>query len=87
MTAVPRAANDTSDTSPGEDVATCDPQPARVFIGQQATAQIVERAREVSGACSARTLRPGQMVTMEYHGGRLNLDVDAANIITDARCG
>lgn len=50
-------------------------------IGKLANADVVERAR------MARVLKPGQMVTMEYAEGRLNIDVDARNVITNLRCG
>lgn len=56
-------------------------------LGQPATAEVVERARVDAGAQMARVLKPGQMVTMEYREGRLNIDVDAANVITNLRCG
>ena len=32
-------------------------------------------------------IKPGMMVTMEYRAGRLNIDVDEANVITNVRCG
>lgn len=70
-----------------DDDATCDAEPARSFIGKTATTQVVEQARKAAGARGARTLKPGQMVTMEYNAGRLNLDVDTANVITNVRCG
>ncbi len=50
-------------------------------------ADVVEKARMAAGAEIARTLKPGQMVTMEYHASRLNIDVDANNVITNVRCG
>lgn len=48
---------------------------------------MVERARVAAGARTARVLKPGQMVTMEYLPGRLNIDVDERNVITNLRCG
>lgn len=65
----------------------CDAEAARRFVGQAATEAVVEQARAAAGARSARTLKPGQVVTMEYRAGRLNLDVDADGVITDVRCG
>ena len=56
-------------------------------IGKPATADVVDRARRDAGAQMARVLKPGQMVTMEYREGRLNVDVDEANVITNLRCG
>jgi len=34
-----------------------------------------------------RALKPGQAVTMEFNGARLNLDVDARGRVTSVRCG
>lgn len=56
-------------------------------LGQVASAGVVERARIDAGAQMARVLEPGQMVTMEYREGRLTIDVDAANVIINLRCG
>lgn len=65
----------------------CDAEAARVVLGQEATAEVVEQARDAAGADLVRTLAPDQMVTMEYHPSRLNLIVDGSNVIVDARCG
>ena len=65
----------------------CDPEAARGVVGQVATAEVIEQARSAAGAEIARTLKPGQMVTMEFHPSRLNIDVDAGNTITNVRCG
>ncbi len=65
----------------------CDAAAARGAIGKTATADVVERARMNAGAEQVRTLKPGQIVTMEYHFSRLNLDVDGNNVITNVRCG
>ena len=56
-------------------------------VGFVDAADIAEQARAASGANGVRVLKPGQMVTMEYHFSRLNLDVDEANVITGTRCG
>lgn len=65
----------------------CDAEAARSVVGRDATAEVVEQARNAAGAEIARTLKPGQMVTMEFHPSRLNVDVDAGNTITNVRCG
>ena len=68
--------------------ASCNPDAAKPSaMGKTATAAVVEKARIDAGARSARVLKPGQMVTMEYAEGRLNIDVDAGNVITNLRCG
>lgn len=65
----------------------CNADAARRHVGKPATAATVQTARTDAGASTARILKPGQMVTMEYQADRLNLDVDAANVITNVRCG
>lgn len=47
----------------------------------------MEEARSAAGADRVRTIKPGQMVTMEYHASRLTLDVDEHNIVVNVRCG
>jgi hypothetical protein len=65
----------------------CNADAARSVVGQMATAETVEQARSAAGAETARTLKPGQAVTMEYNASRLNIDVDAGNTISNVRCG
>lgn len=79
-------ADDPAPTAP-DAMAGCDAAAAQSAVGQQATPEAVEQARKDAGAKIARVLKPGQVVTMEYNGGRLNLHVDAQNAITSATCG
>lgn len=65
----------------------CDADAANGAIGETATTEVIERARIAAGAAVARTLAPGQVVTMEFRGDRLNLMVDEANVVTGVRCG
>lgn len=65
----------------------CNADAAGGAIGKVASADVVEQARRDAGAAVARTLAPGQVVTMEYRGDRLNLDVDGGNVVTGVRCG
>ena len=70
------------------EVMTCDADAAKhAALGKTASADVVERARSQAGAKSARVLKPGQMVTMEFQESRLNIDVDDNNVITHLRCG
>lgn len=83
----PRQAPPISDPLPATPM-TCDADKAKAdAIGRPATEANVERARVASGAESVRVIPPGTMVTMEFVESRLNVDVDAENIITDLRCG
>jgi len=36
---------------------------------------------------SVRIIKPGDQVTMDFSEARLNIDVDAAGVITGLRCG
>lgn len=65
----------------------CDADAASDFVGRSATADNVEAARDAAGADMVRTLSPGQVVTMEYREGRLNLHIDAGRTITRITCG
>jgi len=65
----------------------CNAQGAQAAVGKNATAKVVEEARVRSGARLARVLRPGQMITKEFDGQRLNLEVDASGKIIAVRCG
>lgn len=68
--------------------ASCNADAAKpAAIGKPATAAVLEQARIDAGARMSRVLKPGQMVTMEYAEGRLNVDVDANNVIINLRCG
>ncbi|WP_372017037.1 I78 family peptidase inhibitor [Pseudoxanthomonas sp. 10H] len=66
---------------------TCDASQVQGLVGQKADDAVAEQARGDAGARHVRLLKPGQMVTMEFNGERLNLEVDAAGTITSVRCG
>lgn len=73
--------------APAPSTGSCNAAGAQFAIGQVATANLVEQARQRAGAEMARTLRPGQVVTMEYNGSRLNLRVDEAHRVVGVTCG
>lgn len=76
-----------SDPTPPQSMG-CNAEAAKpAALGKVATQEVLERALRESGADMSRVLKPGQMVTMEYREGRLNVDVDAANVIINLRCG
>jgi hypothetical protein len=56
-------------------------------VGKVADQALVEKAHAESGAKLVRLLRPGQMVTMEYSEQRLNIRVDANNVVEGYSCG
>ena len=65
----------------------CDAAAAQGAVGKVATPALVEKARHDAGAETARVLKPRQVVTMEYLAERLNLYVDANNVVTRVTCG
>jgi hypothetical protein len=65
----------------------CSADAANAYLRKTADAATVEAAREAAGAERVRTLKPGQMVTMEYLAGRLNLYLDASGNIERIACG
>lgn len=76
-----------TDSTPSE-TASCNADAAKPnAMGKVASAAVTEQARKDAGARIARVLKPGQMVTMEYAEGRLNIDVDGNNVIINLRCG
>jgi uncharacterized lipoprotein YajG len=77
----------TGTTPAGPSAGVCNAQGAQFAVGKTAGASVVEEARQRSGAHMARVLRPGQVVTMEFNAQRLNLDINAAGVVTRVRCG
>jgi len=73
--------------APPEPVFQCNADGARFAVGQPLSPQLEAAARVRAGAGTVRALKPGEAVTMELNGGRLNLDVDARGRVTDVRCG
>ncbi len=65
----------------------CDATKVKGLIGKPATAALEAEARRLSGAQAVRTIRPGDMVTMDYREDRLNLELDEAGRVRDVRCG
>ena len=53
---------------------------------QESHPAVLEDLRSRSSQ-TARMLRPGQLVTMEYNDTRLNLIVDDKDVMTAIRCG
>lgn len=66
---------------------TCDASQVQGLVGQKVDAAASEQARVDAGADSVRLLEPGQMVTMEFDGKRLNIEVDASGVVIAVRCG
>lgn len=65
----------------------CRAEGAQWAIGRAATPDVVERIRVETNSRIARVLRPGQMVTMEFNGERVNITVNERDAITAITCG
>lgn len=72
---------------PGLDGPRCDAAKAQDFVGRKADEGTVQAAMAASGAKLVRVLRPGVMVTQDYRGDRLNLQLDGKGMIASATCG
>lgn len=66
---------------------TCRPDAAQSAIGAAATPERVEQIRQQTHSRVVRVLHPGQMVTMEFSGERVDVRVDAQNIVLSVGCG
>lgn len=67
--------------------AECNADAARAYLGRAADADVVEGARQAAGAQTVRTLKPGQIVTLEYLAHRLNLHLDGSGKVERIICG
>ncbi|HEY1029248.1 MAG TPA: I78 family peptidase inhibitor [Pseudomonas sp.] len=65
----------------------CTSSAVEYLQGKVATPELLEQARQESGASTARVLTPSSVVTLEYNGQRLNLNVDDQRVITRVSCG
>lgn len=65
----------------------CDAAPAQGLIGKRGSEALAETARRSAGAGIVRTVRPDEMVTMEYRVDRLNITLDERGMVIAIRCG
>jgi hypothetical protein len=65
----------------------CDATSIQDLVGKPLGKDTVADARRRSGAASARVLTPDMAVTMEFRADRLNVQVDAKNVVTRVGCG
>lgn len=86
-TSPPAQATPTPATPP-DMTASCDADAAQSFVGKEASEVNVAEAKAAAGAKGAvRVLKPGQPITMDYSGDRLNVIVDDGNRIVQVNCG
>ena len=72
---------------PGVPTGECSTNGLGGLVGRYATGSLVGSAKRRSGASVVRVLKPGQIVTMEYRNGRLNVNVDSQNRVRSFTCG
>ena len=65
----------------------CDSDLAKFAVGQAASSALLQQAQQRSGAQTARILRPGDIMTLEYRSERLNLNVDGQGMVARVNCG
>ena len=68
-------------------VGSCDATQVQSLVGQPYTDALGSQAQQDAGATSVRVLKPNDMTTMEFIGERLNVEVDAKNVVAGVRCG
>lgn len=56
-------------------------------IGRAPTDQVVEQVRIDTRSNSVRVIHPGDAVTMDYRGDRVNIKVNERNAIVGVSCG
>ena len=65
----------------------CNPDVVQDEVGKPATAERIEAIRERSGSKVVRVVRPGQAMTMDFRGDRVDIHVDAQDMIVALSCG
>lgn len=74
-------------SSPDGDEGRCHAEGAQFAVGQPYSESLAEAARRGAGALHVRRVRVGEMVTMEFDGSRLTLQLDTAGRVSAVRCG
>ena len=72
---------------PGVPSGKCSTAALSEFIGKPATVDLANQALKRAGASVARAIGPNEAVTMEYREGRLNIHLDANNLVDHFTCG
>lgn len=64
----------------------CNSAKAAQFVGQKFDDALLARVKAAVGHDTIRVIRPNQPVTMDFREDRLNLDLDAKDIVTRVHC-
>jgi len=65
----------------------CRPDGLPALVGRTASQDVIDAAVRDAGARTARVVKPGMAVTMDYREDRITISVDANNRIERASCG
>jgi len=68
-------------------VGNCDATQVQSLVGQPYTETLGKQAQEDAAAKQLRVLHPNDVTTMEFLGDRLNIEVDAKDVVSGVRCG
>jgi hypothetical protein len=71
----------------GEPAMQCRDDRLNGFIGQTYTEDLGRRMLSAAGARTIRVVPKGGVVTMDFRGDRLTVQLDEANRVETARCG
>ena len=74
-------------TAPESPSGACNAEAGAALIGRMATTELGGEALRLTGARRLRWIRPGDMVTMDYSAGRLNLSLDGQGRVARLSCG
>jgi hypothetical protein len=71
----------------GDPIRVCNPGALSAMVGRAWSDSLRAEALRLSGARAARVIRPGDLVTMDYRGDRLNVHLNAQGRIDRFDCG
>lgn len=65
----------------------CRAESVVALVGKRVTPALLADARTRSRSTKVRTIAPGDLVSMDFRGDRLNIETDAAGRVVKMRCG
>lgn len=65
----------------------CRAEPVATLVGKRVTPALLADAKARSHSAKVRTIAPGDLVSMDFRGDRLNIETDAAGRVVKMRCG
>jgi hypothetical protein len=72
---------------PGLGEAACKPEAAQGLVGRSSGDEVVKDAMRLTGAKAVRVIPHDGVVTMDYRGDRLNIQLDEQGKIVAITCG